>query len=161
MIRIEKTGQQKTVLFHQITLDELLKKSVQLELQILRIVPEQTVLLEPLNGNGLRAGRFDFLVSTKDNRTIGFEVLLRPTHGKMTKKLAYAKQVDEFVFVLPFDSFSLYRKQSKKGFPALGHKHFFSPSFAKPHIKAWLVNEKTGEIETKKTFSELFHTKSK
>lgn len=79
----------------------------------------------------------------------------------MTKKLAYAKEVDEFVFVLPFDSFALYRKQRKKGFPTLGHKHFFSAAFAKPHIKAWLVNEKNREIETKKTFSELFHTKSK
>lgn len=128
------------------------------KLGVKRIVSEQTVLLEPHNGNSIRKGRFDFLVLTDANKTIGFEVLTRPSHGKMSKKLSYAKEVDEFVFVIPSNSFELYRKNSSNGFHRVSRPKFFSPSFDTPRLSVWLVNPKNGQVEEKSVFSKVFNT---
>ncbi|MBU0635579.1 hypothetical protein KKE06_00975 [Candidatus Micrarchaeota archaeon] len=134
------------------------RERIQNQLEIQKIVPEQDVLLEPLRGNSLRQGRFDFLVLTKSGKAIGMEVLSRPSQGKMKQKLSYAKEVDEFVFVLPSNCFELYRKKPRKGFRAQGRKSFFDASFADPKILVWLLNPKSGGIEQKNTFEKVFNT---
>ena len=129
------------------------------QLPLQKIVPEQTVVLEPLHGNSARKGRFDFLVLSQNGASIGIEVLLRPSHGKMKEKLSYAKEVDEFVFVMPSNSFELYRKNPRNGFRLQARPVSFSPEFGASSLKAWLVNPKNGQIEQKNRFSELFNVK--
>jgi hypothetical protein len=148
-----------TKLFHLATLHELYKSSLLKETEISKVVPEQTVLLEPLRGNSIRKGRFDFLVLDKNGKTIGIEVLSRPSQGKMKQKLSYAKEVDEFVFVLPTHSFELYRKKPRNGFKLQGRKRFFSTAFSASTLQAWLVDPSNGTIVEKGRFSQLFNAK--
>ena len=155
----ELNGNNLTRLFHLATLHELYKSNLLKEAEILKVVPEQTVLLEPLHGNSIRKGRFDFLVLNKNGKTIGIEVLTRPSRGKMRKKLSYAKEVDEFVFVLPIGSFEPYRKKPRNGFKLQGKKPFFSPEFSIPTLQAWLVDPQSGTIVQKDRFSRLFNAK--
>lgn len=129
------------------------------ELDVKKIVPEQTVLLEPLHGNSPRKGRFDFWVLTRAGKTLGFEILSRPSHGKMKQKLSYAKETDEFVFVLPSTAFEFYRKNQRHGFLVHARKIFFSSEFSFPWLQVWLVNPKSGKIEQKSVFSRIFNTK--
>jgi hypothetical protein len=155
----ETTGHQLTRLFHVVTLHELYRSYTEKEIGIEKIVPEQTVLLELGNGKSIRRGRFDFLVLTGNGKSIGFEVLSRPSEGKMKRKLAYAKEVDEFVFVLPTTVFELYRKNPKHGFRLQGRKLFFSKEFSLPTLYVWLINPENGKIEQKAKFSQLFNTR--
>jgi hypothetical protein len=121
-----------------------------------RIVPEQNVLLECLHGNCEREGRFDFLVGEKNGKTIGFEILSRPSQGKMKQKLSYAKEVDEFVFVVPSNSLELYLKKPKKPFKNLARQKFFSKEFSEKKISVWLLDIIQGVVEKKALFSEIF-----
>ncbi len=126
-------------------------------LPVKKIVPEQNVLLCNLHGSSEREGRFDFLVLARDGKTLGFEVLSRPTHGKLKEKLSYAREVDEFVFVLPKESMVFYRKRQKKPFKAFAREKFVCNDFAETRIKAWLADAKNGLIEEKGAFCELFN----
>lgn len=66
---------------------ELNRMRVQRDPEIVSISPEKTVLVEK---NGVeREGKFDFLVQT-GQKTIGIEVLTRPSQGKLKEKLVYA-----------------------------------------------------------------------
>jgi len=117
------------------------------------IHPEKTVLLEK---HGVeRKGRFDFLVQTKD-KTIGIEVLTRPSQGKMKEKLAYANEVDEFIFVIPSQSMGLYRKHKTNGLKSIAHKKFLDKEFNEPKLRVWMIDCSQGKIEEKGPFSKIF-----
>ena len=128
-------------------------------LPIKRIVPEQGVLLESKNSCSNREGRFDFLVLTQQGKTIGFEVLSRPSHGKLKEKLSYAREVDEFVFVLPSDALAFYRKTKTKPFKQLARDKFLDNDFCDAKIKAWLLDLKTASFEAKGEICKLFNVK--
>lgn len=141
---------------HLVVLHELHRMRVQRQPQILSIAPEKTVLLEKRGTE--REGRFDFLVQTK-NRSIGVEVLTRPTQGKMKEKLPYANEVDEFIFVLPSDALSFYRKKKMNGFRRVAPKKFLSHEFASPKLRAWLLDCGKGAIVEKGPFYRVFEVK--
>jgi len=146
---------------HLVTLHELQKMHCRNILELTRIVPEQDVLLENSHGKCERCGRFDFLVHAKGGKTIGFEVLSRPTQGKLKEKLSYAKEVDEFVFVLPKETMKIYRKTSNKPFRRIAREKTLCSAFASEKIKAWLLDSRHGTIGEKACFCELFNTEGK
>ncbi len=139
---------------HFYTLHELKKMHLTLELPLSKIMPEQEVLLEK---NGLREGRFDFLVESREGKLIGFEILTRPSKGKLKEKLSYSKEADQFVFVLPRNSLGLYRKPKKKIFPRLGREKFLPKEFSSPCLYAWLFNPKDKRFVEKALFSKVFN----
>jgi hypothetical protein len=140
-------------LMHLVVLHELNRMRFVQQLSIENIVAEKRVLLEK-NGRP-RMGRFDFFVRTK-NTTIGIEVLSRPTKGKMKEKLAYAKKVDKFIFVLPANSLQLYKK-SKKRFHEQARLLSFPPEFNSGKLYAWLLALPEGTLTEKKRFNRLFN----
>ncbi len=99
------------------------------------------------------------MVLNKNGKTTGIEVLSRPSKGKMKQKLSYAKEVDEFVFVLPSNALELYRKNPRNGFRLQVRKLFFSAEFSTPTLQAWLVDPQSGTIVQKDRFSKLFNAK--
>lgn len=170
-------GNKLTHWMHLIVWNELHKMRVNQELSIHSIIPEKTVLLSPSNSNGnysngnghytgnhffhdhVKMGSFDFLVETP-NKKIGFEVLSRPSKHKMQRKLMYLDKVDEFVFVIPSNSFEFFRKGKSKSFYFSLRKKFFPKEFKKQNLKVWLLNLNTLEIEEKNGFEQLFNVKS-
>ncbi len=146
-----------TAWMHLLVFHELNRMRVNHEMQIQQILPEKTVLLTK-NGSA-RPGRFDFLVQTKD-KSIGIEVLTRPSQGKLKEKLAYASEVDEFVFVIPEHSLEFYRKPENNLLKSKARPSFFGKEFTNPKIKAWIVDLANGQILQKSIFSKLFNTKS-
>jgi hypothetical protein len=141
---------------HLVVFHELNKMRVNKQPEIFGILPEKTVLLEKHGSE--REGRFDFLVQAK-NKTIGIEVLTRPSQGKLKAKLPYAKEVDEFVFVLPHDGLEFYRRKKLNGFKRVAPKKFLSKEFADPKLQVWLLDYKQGLISEKGKFSEIFEIK--
>lgn len=141
---------------HSLVFKELNKMRLQKNPEILSIVPEKTVIIEK---NGVeRQGRFDFLVTARD-RNIGVEVLTRPSQGKMRQKLAYAKEVDEFIFALPNDALGLYRKKQMNGFKRIAPKKFLGKEFADQKLKVWMLDCKNGLVSEKSAFPGLFEVK--
>jgi len=141
---------------HSLVFHELQRQRINKSPEILSIIPEKTVLLEKKGAE--REGRFDFLVEAK-GKTIGFEVLTRPSQGKLKQKLAYANEVDEFVFALPHDSMGLYRKTELNGFKRIGRKKFLSKEFSNPKLKVWLLDCKNRAVLEKGFFPEIFSVK--
>jgi len=144
-----------TAWMHLLVFHELNRLRVTHEWPIEKILPEKTVLLTK-NGS-VRSGRFDFLVQTKD-KSIGIEVLTRPSQGKLKQKLAYASEVDEFVFVVPKEALEFYKKKDHK-IPSRVRPSFFGKEFKSPNLKAWIVDLADGRILKKSVFSKVFNTK--
>jgi len=146
---------------HLYTFHELNKLHVNRILPLKRISPEQSVLISSKkNENFSSQGKFDFLVETEKGRLIGFEVLTRPSQGKMKSKLRYAKQVDEFVFVLPFDALSFYLKPKTKVFHKKCKLKFLSREFNDPKLSAWLLDLGEGKFTEKNSFNKVFCVKN-
>lgn len=119
------------------------------------VFPEKEVLLERAV---LTEGKFDFLVESIEGKTIGVEVLTRPTPGKLLKKLSYAKKSDEFIFVLPCNSLELYKKKKNNGLHFFARKKSLPPEFASKSLFIWLFDPTTKEFLSKGVFSKEFNT---
>lgn len=155
-LAFECNGNSLTKLMHLLVFHELNKMRVKKQPEILSISPEKTVLLEK---HGVeRQGRFDFLVQTR-NRTIGIEVLTRPSQGKLKEKLAYAREVDEFIFAVPSDALGFYRKKRMNGFKRIVGKRFLGKEFNNPKLRVWLLDCRQGLVKEKSSFSKIFDVK--
>lgn len=143
---------------HKLTLEEI--KKCYSNPSLCFVKPEQTVILEPLRENGVeRKGRFDFLAETGRHETIGFEVLTRPSKGKMKKKLAYSNEVQKFVFVLPASSLLFYRKPKSKVFIKKAKLHYLPKEFNSAKLYAWILDLKEKRFTEKGQFSKVFNVK--
>lgn len=141
---------------HRLTLEEIKKQCAGEPMPLLK--PEQTVILEPCGKGGCeRKGRFDFLLETKDHETIGFEVLTRPSKGKLKKKLSYAREVQSFVFVMPEGFLNAYRKKQKRPFERIERGREFPPEFGSESLKAWLLDLKAKSFTEKNSFRKVFN----
>jgi hypothetical protein len=149
-----ENGNLLTAWLHQIVSHELNRLRLTNEWPITAIIPEKSVLLTK-NGSP-RPGRFDFLVQLRD-RTIGFEVLSRPSQGKMRQKLAYASEVDEFVFVLPKESLSLYHKTHSARYRNRVRPNKLGHEFTDPRLSVWVVDIEEGKIVQRGVFSQVFN----
>jgi len=140
---------------HSILRKEL-KKAFSTDKSVKLIAEEWQVKL-----NKKQFGSFDFFVKFIDNKTIGFEVLGRPSLNKLKAKLKYLPFVDKYVFVLPSDSFSFYRKPTQKIF----FKEFIPKSFplifSNKKIFVWLLDLKNKEVIKKELFSRIFNVSKK
>jgi len=140
---------------HLMVFHELNRMRVQNNPEIVSIAPEKSVLMAK---NGVeREGKFDFLVQTSQ-KDIGVEILTRPSQGKMKEKLAYAREVDEFIFVLPNDSMGLYQKKKKNGLKSIVSKKFLEAMFSNPKLKVWLLDYRKGILK-KGLFETVFNVK--
>ena len=158
----EINGNNKTNLMHLYTFNEFNKMHLTQELELKKICPEQTVLIHSKNNSDLcNEGRFDFLVETKKNKLIGVEVLTRPSKGKMKNKLRYAKEADEFIFVLPFNSMEFYRKPTKKVFHKKVKLKFFGKEFSNKNLFVWLLDLNKGKFTEKTFFNKVFNVSAK
>lgn len=141
-----------------LTLHELFRMDHSGELKFKRIIPEQDVVLSNNSpSNNSKKGRFDFLVETLDGEFIGFEVLSRPSRGKLKEKLSYAEQCDRFVFVLPKNALEFYRKPKGKIFHKKARLKFFEKEFAAENLFAWILDTEKGAFTEKKRFSKIFN----
>ena len=140
---------------HLLVFHELNRLRVTNEWPIENILPEKTVLLTKTDSP--RKGRFDFLVQTR-NKSIGLEVLTRPSQGKLRQKLAFAREVDEFVFVLPKHSMEFYKKRKNNELSSRARPNFFGKEFKSPKLSAWIVDVSEGKILKKGVFSKVFNT---
>lgn len=147
-------GNKTTALMHLLTLHELNRIRVTGKWPITRMSSEQSVLLHAQNGSA-REGKFDFLVETP-RKKIGFEVLTRPSKGKMLKKLAYMQEVDDFVFVIPHDALLPYQRTEKNhGWKVRSKK--LPPLFGQKGLFVWLVDIDKQEIVAKQPFTKLYY----
>ena len=152
----ECNGNSLTKLMHLLVFHELNKMRVRKQPEILSISPEKTVLLEKHGRK--RQGRFDFLVRAK-GKTIGIEVLTRPSQGKLKEKLAYEREVDEFIFAVPIDALDFYRKKRMNGFKRIVGKRFLGKEFNNPKLRVWLLDCRQGMVKEKGSFSKIFDVK--
>lgn len=144
---------------HYLTLQEIKKCYSNPEFCFVK--PEQTVILEPLRENGSeRKGKFDFLLETSRHEIIGFEILTRPSKGKMKKKLSYLKEAQKFVFVLPANALEFYRRPEEKKFIKLSKLHYFPEEFNSSKLSAWLLDLKEKKFVKKTQFSKAFNVKA-
>lgn len=146
-------GNAITRTMHLYVLHEFQKMRVNKQSVFEQIFFEKSVLLEK-NGKQ-RHGSFDFLIKSSGKLT-GFEVLTRPTQGKLKEKLAYAELVDEFVFVLPKNFLNFYKKPVAKIFHKKAKLNFFEKEFNNPKLSAWLLDFETGKFEKTK-FGKAFN----
>lgn len=123
------------------------------ELNPEKLFPEHAVLLP----NG-RKGSYDFLVEHNGTK-IGFELMSRPTKGKLKEKLAYLGFVDKYVFVLPFASLELYKRHSVKCFEPLTRPKFFPKEFASKKLFVWLCSIDEERIVERARFGKVFNVK--
>lgn len=138
---------------HLLTWTELQRMRVNGEWPITRMTSEQTVLLRAAHAP--KEGKFDFLVETP-RKTIGFEVLTRPSKGKMLKKFAYRSEVDQFVFVIPHDTLLPYqRTTSNHGWKV--RPRYLPASFGEKGLYTWLVDLDAQTIVAKQPFSKLYY----
>ncbi len=153
-------GNATTALMHLIAWTELHRIRVNQGWPVTRMGAEQTVLVNFSRHKNPAEGRFDFYVETPQ-KTIGFEVLTRPSKGKMIKKLSYGEEVDEFVFVLPKEALSVYKKTTS----APGKREWkvrpnFLPSvFGQAGLYVWLIDLEERRIIAKKPFSKIYNVK--
>lgn len=153
-------GNKATALMHLLVWTELQRMRVNQVWPITRMTQEQTVLLEGdhlshrTHTHSNREGRFDFFVETP-KKNIGFEVLTRPTKGKILKKMAYMQDVDEFIFVIPHDSLQPYERTPKNHGWKVRPK-YLPEDFGQRGLYVWLVDLDTQQIVAKKHFSALY-----
>lgn len=139
---------------HLLTLHELNRIRVNGKWPITRMTSEQSVLLRTHNASP-RMGKFDFWVETP-RKTIGFEVLTRPSRGKMLKKLAYKHEVDDFVFVIPHDSLLPYQRTENNHGWRVRSKKLPTP-FGQKGLFVWLVDIDKQEIVAKQPLPKLYY----
>lgn len=152
-MRVYVNGNKTTALMHLLTLNELNRMRVNGVWPITRLVSEQTVLLhEPKHAP--KEGKFDFLVETP-RKTIGFEVLTRPSKGKMLKKFLYRNEVDQFVFVIPRDALLPYQRTEKNHGWKVRSRQLPAP-FGEKNLYAWLIDVDAQQIVAKQPFSKLY-----
>ncbi len=153
-------GNATTALMHLLVWTELQRMRVNQVWPIKRMTQEQTVLLDGghqphrTHTHSDREGKFDFFVET-EKRTVGFEVLTRPTKGKILKKMAYGKEVDDFVFILPQDALMPYMKTPRVHGWKVRPK-FLPSEFAQKGLYVWLVDLEHRRIAAKKPFSAIY-----
>ncbi|MFH0970130.1 MAG: hypothetical protein V1776_01575 [Candidatus Diapherotrites archaeon] len=147
-------GNRTTALMHLLVWTELQRIRVNQVWPITRMTQEQTVLLQG-NNHQPKEGKFDFYVETPQ-KTIGFEVLTRPSKGKILKKMAYRQKVDEFVFVIPKDALLPYQKTSTIHAWKVRPK-FLPEVFGEKGLYAWLIDLGDRQIIQKKPFPFLYN----
>ncbi|MDZ4256649.1 MAG: hypothetical protein U1C71_03510 [archaeon] len=148
------TGNHTTALMHLLAWTELHRLRVTQTWSITKIRAEQTVILHPTS-HDQREGKFDFYAETP-TKTIGFEVLTRPSKGKLLKKFIYRPEVDEFVFILPNDALSKYRR--KERFGRRVQSHFLLPSqFGERGLFVWLIDLQDRRIVAKEPFFKIYN----
>lgn len=142
---------------HVLTLHELNRMRVHKKMPISRVAEEETVILGKKSQNGWKQGSFDFMVHLDNGKRIGVEVLARPTHGKLKRKLAYLPHVDQFVFVIPHLSLEAYFKHARKPYRNRVHERFLDQAFADSRLHVWLLDVKNQAFEAKQPFNKIFN----
>ncbi len=141
---------------HLLVWTELQRLRVNQLMPITHISAEQSVILAASKWHRLpREGKYDFVVETP-KKTVGFEVLTRPTKGKMVKKLSYMDEVDEFVFVIPRDSLLPYQKTPQNHGWKVREKKL-PPIFAQKGLWVWLVDLEKQRITDKHPFPRIYN----
>jgi hypothetical protein len=107
-----------------------------------------------------KLGYFDFFVRTPD-KTIGFEVMSRPTKGKLREKLCYANAVDEFVFVLPHNALEFYLRRPRPNFYEYTRTKSFPHEFSSDNLYVWMLDLEYGLFKAKALFREVFNVVSR
>ena len=151
-----ENGNRVTALMHLYTRHELHKMHF-FGRRLVRLVAEKETALRKDRARRERLGRFDFFAETLDGKTIGFEVLTRPTEGKLKEKLAYAKGVDEFVFVLPEGSLNTHRRPGKKVFHKQDRSTPLAPVFNNLKLFVWLFDLHEHRFTAKDKFFKVFN----
>ncbi len=152
-------GNALTEMMHFYTLHELKKMHVLKEMPLARISPEHAVVLkDKRHTRYLRLGSIDFLVETAGGKLLGIEVLTRPTRGKLVNKLAYAKSVDEFVFVVPDCALGFYRRPRTKVFHKQWRAAALPKEFGSEKLHAWMFDTQKRKFTEKGVFSKIFFT---
>ena len=152
---VDYTENSLTPLLHIYTKHELIKGHL-FGQRLSELVAEKEVALgSSRKVNGLRLGRFDFFARGAKGRTIGVEILSRPSHGKLKEKLAYTCGVDDFIFVLPEGTLELYRKPAK-AFHKNSRAKCLGPEFASASLYAWLFDTETRRFTVKDRFDRVF-----
>ena len=147
-------GNYLTNLMHFITFLELKKMHVSGAESFTQILPEKEVELKKEKP---RLGRFDFFAQTSKGKSIGVEVLTRPSKGKMKEKLSYSREVDEFVFVIPEHFLDFYKKHEKNGLHDSVRKKFLPKEFADKKLFVWILDSENHRFTRKGSFSEVFN----
>ncbi|MFH1240199.1 MAG: hypothetical protein V1672_03190 [Candidatus Diapherotrites archaeon] len=141
---------------HELTFQELNKMRISGNGTVKEISPEKEVVFSK-NGKP-REGSFDFLLVV-GNKTIGIEILTRPSKGKLKQKLFYADEVDEFIFVLPENSLNFYKILDGKPFNNWKKINYFGNEFSSDFLKVWLLNTEKGKFVEKGVFKTIFNVK--
>ncbi|QQR92144.1 MAG: hypothetical protein IPJ89_03200 [Candidatus Iainarchaeum archaeon] len=151
-------GNATTALMHLLTWNELHRLRVNAEWPITKMKAEQKVLVNFARQQNPKEGAFDFYVETPRKR-IGFEVLTRPSKGKMLRKISYRDEVDEFVFVIPHDSLLPYQKtETAPGFHV--RSKALPKEFAQKGLYIWLVDLAEQRIIKRAPIARIYHVES-
>ncbi len=152
---MQVNGNSTTALMHLLTWHEIQRLRITREWDIKKMKAEQTVLVNFARHKTPKEGKFDFYVETP-KKTIGFEVLTRPSKGKMLRKISYGNEVDEFVFVIPHDSLLPYQLTEKNhGFHV--RSKALPKEFGKKGIYVWLVDLGEQRILVKAPFHKVYY----
>lgn len=151
-------GNSTTALMHLLTWNELHRLRVNAEWPITKMKAEQKVLVNFAGQRNPKAGAFDFYVETP-RKSIGFEVLTRPSKGKMLRKISYHNEVDEFVFVIPHDSLLPYqRTETAHGFHV--RSKALPSEFSRKGLYIWLVDLAEQRIIKRAPISKVYHVEN-
>ncbi len=133
------------------------------ELKRLRAVEDSGMLIEaekPVILPRHRLGSYDYFTES-NNTTIGFEVMTRPTKGKLKEKLRYKAMVDRYVFVMPSTALGIYKKKKKRGLSSKVRPKFFPNEFNDLKLKAWLLDARKEKFTKKGVFRKIFNVREK
>src|SRR3989338_2358947 len=148
-------GNHLTPLMHLYTRHELNKMHL-FERRLVNVVAEKATVLRKERAKTPRKGRFDFFVETFDGKRMGVEGLTRPSEGKLKEKLAYAVDVEEFVFVLPDGSLNTHRRPTQKVFHKQDRSTPLSPVFNNLKLRVWLFDVKHHQFTVKDKLNKVF-----
>ncbi len=126
--------------------------------KIKELCPEKLFVEYAVSLPNGRKGSYDFLIEHNGTR-IGFELMSRPTKGKLKEKLAYLHNVDKYIFVFPMASFELYKRQQINCFTALTRPKFFPEDFSNKKLYVWLCSIDEKRIVTQARFEKIFNVK--
>ena len=151
-------GNSLTKKMHELTFQELNRMRLTGHGIVKEISPEKEVIFSK-NGKP-REGSFDFLLVV-GSKTIGIEILTRPSKGKLKQKLFYADEVDEFIFVLPENSLNFYKILDGKPFNNWKKINYFGNEFSSDFLKVWLLDVENEKFTRKDVFRKIFNVKNK
>lgn len=146
---------------HLYTKHELYKGHLTALQPLQKLEGEKTVILNKKGGTAKRLGKFDFYAELANGKKIGIEVLTRPTHGKIREKLAYAENVDQFIFVLPHEAMDIYRKRKSKPFKPVAKQKAFSKELNDPKLHVWLFDVANERFAEKGRFDKVFNVSAR